>query len=1042
MHIWLAYVSYPITTAVYLKRALQQAGHRVTTIGPRLPEEAIQMWSLENMKLPLDSQDIDTSFTPDMEAIWNNTPSADRPDLYLWVESVNSYCPRNLDKISCIKACYLIDTHYHLNEALVTAAPFDRIFIAQLIDLPEFRLRYAHTYWLPLACDPEIHGRQETPETFDIGFVGSMSRRRQEMLDHLADHFTVHYERAFWTDMAHTFSASKIVLNDARFDDLNMRFFEALCSGSLLLSNSTKDSGQYVLFEDGEEYVCHHYYDLLTIACYYLKHDELRKKIASTGRQRVLAAHTYLHRIEDMIDVIIGKKSDTFSAQELRTRSLLQQVDSNTAATAPPPRIRSIITFRYRSNWPTWQMVYEWEDILATILALPLKAIGETCMLPDPYCLPNNYDLLFLQLASELRYYAENTQLIPIVMDLWRDDFGEFLLHAPRFQLVFVTNLQVFEELTPQLPNLRYLPFSLADQYFNQPLPTKDIDIIQYGRRNPQLDQFMSHLLANHPEIHYVTTEAFDQGETIHIYSNKFGDMGESDSRRTFMNILARCKISLVSTVGMDGSRATGGIDPVSPRFLESMAAGCHLVGRIPDNAEFRNSGIAAQCHAITDYEGFKTTVLSLLTRHDTPVASYLPLLQQRRTSTLIPIILSALSEQLLGHKPDVSAEAVARSRLPRTNLEQRLARLEQEADRLTSLISFINYLTLVDVIAFNRKYHGIDLSDLFSKLISQQNSKGLSLLFCALELACNNHLFAACCVARRATGLIPESAEAAFTFVDLLRKDGKLELARLHARQAIKNWPDRDEGPAMLDTCNIDEWLPTQQDYYDLLHHAHTQLRPRRYIEIGVSTGKSLALTARGTSVIGVDPKTACHGELCFHSPETSPDLFKLTSDDFFLQSCMEQLWGTESFDMAFIDGLHLYEQVLRDFINLELRSSRDSIIFIHDCLPVSIVGAARERTTSVWTGDVWKIIPCLKQVRPDLEIITFPLKPSGLAMVRGLDRTSQVLPKQFNAIVKHFMDICLPESLEERFKLLTVSKIPFETVLQDVIRQQGPWQ
>jgi len=52
MNIMLSYVAYPVTTAVYLERALRQLA-TVTTIGPRFPEELITAWKLENMKLPL-----------------------------------------------------------------------------------------------------------------------------------------------------------------------------------------------------------------------------------------------------------------------------------------------------------------------------------------------------------------------------------------------------------------------------------------------------------------------------------------------------------------------------------------------------------------------------------------------------------------------------------------------------------------------------------------------------------------------------------------------------------------------------------------------------------------------------------------------------------------------------------------------------------------------------------------------------------------------------------------------------------------------------
>lgn len=1041
MKIWLAYVNYPITTAVYIRRALLQAGHQVTTIGPRLPEEAISMWGLENMKLPLEGLDIETDFTPDMAAIWKETPADERPDLYLWVESVNSHRPQNLDQLPCLKACYLIDTHYHLTEALTMARPFDRIFIAQLIDLQAFRDRYPHTCWLPLACDPEIHSRQKVMEHYDIGFVGNMNQRRKQMLDHLAGHFMVHQERSFWTDMARIFSASRIVLNDASFDDLNMRFFEALCSGSLLLSNPTRNSGQDILFLVDEEYICHHDYDLLTVACYYLQNDELRRKIAAAGRKRVLAAHTYQHRVIDMLDVLTNRKPDTFSPQELRARSLQGQTEEALPLLPLPPRIRSIISTRYRSNWPTWQMVHEWEDILANLLAVPLRPIGENCMLPDPDCLPGNHDLMFLQLAGELHYYADNPQLIPIVMDLWRDDFADFLQLAPRFRLIFVTSLQAFQELSPQLPQLHYLPFCLADQHLDRTAVIRDIDIIHYGRRNPLLEQYMGRLLAERPDIHYVTTEPFDDEQKVRIYSNRQGCLGESDSRSTFMALLDRCKISLVSTVGMDGSRQTGGIDPISPRFLESMAAGCHLVGRIPDNLEFRGDTISGHCHSVDSYEGFKTTVLSLLTAA-TAQPDYRHLLCDRLASSLAPRILEALESQYGFSGYDVTAAAIVRRRTPRVEVEMYLAALKSIESELEPETLFFNYYTLVDVIHFYQRFHNLDLSDLLPRLIRQQASPAAALYFSALDLAGLGNYAAACRLAQQAARLEPDNPQAAFLLADLLRRSGQRDRARLQALQSLKSWPCHQSSNAVLDCCTIDEALPLEMEHYELLHQAHRLLHPRRYLEIGISTGKSLALAGRNTAVIGIDPETACNDKLFFHSPETVPSLHKLGSDEFFMQGCYEREWGNLPFDIAFIDGLHLFEQALKDFMNLEKRSMDTSIIFIHDCLPVNLAGAERERRTMVWTGDVWKVIACLKAVRPDLEIVTFPVRPSGLTMVRRLDRNSTVLQDCFNQLVERFMSERLPQAMAERLELLCVTSEQPSHALGKLLQKQGRYQ
>lgn len=323
--IWLAYVSYPVTTAVYLERALRKIS-RLTTLGPMLPEELIEQWHLQNMKAPVLPHDIATDFNPDMAEVLAATEPADHPDLYLWIESVGGHYPRNLQALSCPKACYLIDSHLNLSWHLEWARQFDHVFIAQREYLDSFRELGINVHWLPLACDPEIHTSLDLLKKHDVAFVGSLTSnnpRRTELLRMLSEQVNLHAERCFLADMAKVFSSSKIVFNCAVNNDLNMRVFEAMSTGSLLLTDLAWNSGQDILFRDGEDYAVYRHDDLLpdTVG-FYLDNEDLRERIGARGRQLVFAAHTYRHRVEDLLDVVLSGKATTWSAEELRSRSV------------------------------------------------------------------------------------------------------------------------------------------------------------------------------------------------------------------------------------------------------------------------------------------------------------------------------------------------------------------------------------------------------------------------------------------------------------------------------------------------------------------------------------------------------------------------------------------------------------------------------------------------------------------------------------------------------------------------------------------------
>jgi len=179
---------------------------------------------------------------------------------------------------------------------------------------------------------------------------------------------------------------------------------------------------------------------------------------------------------------------------------------------------------------------------------------------------------------------------------------------------------------------------------------------------------------------------------------------------------------------------------------------------------------------------------------------------------------------------------------------------------------------------------------------------------------------------------------------------------------------------------------------YYGLLRRIHELRQPDLYVEIGVHEGHSLAFVQPGTRIVGVDPAP----KVAEPPPDTT--IVAETSDDFFANPAA--LRG-EAIDLAFADGLHLWEQTLRDVANLERHSAPASVILIHDCNPIDEVTAARERTTAIWSGDVWKTVVALRRFRPDLSVVTADVEPTGLAIVTQLDPTNRVLFDQFDEIV-----------------------------------------
>ena len=300
LKILMAYTSNPQTTAAYLERALRK-DHEVVTFGPTIPEKVLKAWNLEGIKERVRDHDI-PYFTSDMGEVLKRLPWT--PDLFLWVETGVWFDMKGLEDLPCLKVCYLIDNHLNLPSHLEIARSFDVVFIAQRAYLERFREKGVEAYWLPLACDPEIHGKREGEKIYDISFVGSLNNpKRVEVIELLKERFNLHYERCFLEEMAEVFSRSKIVFNISARDDLNMRVFEALCSGSMLLTDEARGSGLTDLFEDREHLVIYRdERELVELASYYLREEKEREEIARRGMEEVLKRHTYQHRVKEMVE--------------------------------------------------------------------------------------------------------------------------------------------------------------------------------------------------------------------------------------------------------------------------------------------------------------------------------------------------------------------------------------------------------------------------------------------------------------------------------------------------------------------------------------------------------------------------------------------------------------------------------------------------------------------------------------------------------------------------------------------------------------------
>ncbi len=180
----------------------------------------------------------------------------------------------------------------------------------------------------------------------------------------------------------------------------------------------------------------------------------------------------------------------------------------------------------------------------------------------------------------------------------------------------------------------------------------------------------------------------------------------------------------------------------------------------------------------------------------------------------------------------------------------------------------------------------------------------------------------------------------------------------------------------------------------HQFLSVIHERYRPRSYLEIGINDGLGLARSR--TRTIGVDPDFCITLELA-----CDLELVRATSDDFFARPDAISWFPEGVVDFTFIDGLHLFEFVLRDFMNTERLSAPTSVVVLDDVLPRSVSEAARHQHTLLWAGDAYKVTAVLERHRPDLTTLLLDTEPTGLLLVLGIDPTNTVLAEHYDEIV-----------------------------------------
>ena len=206
-------------------------------------------------------------------------------------------------------------------------------------------------------------------------------------------------------------------------------------------------------------------------------------------------------------------------------------------------------------------------------------------------------------------------------------------------------------------------------------------------------------------------------------------------------------------------------------------------------------------------------------------------------------------------------------------------------------------------------------------------------------------------------------------------------------------------------DKNNLKKSRMSGVSYVDFLAFVQTAMNSSRYLEIGVRSGASLA--AMKGRAVGIDPNY--RNSLDAGARESGAYLYKMTSDSYFQRhNPHEDLNGP--IQVAFVDGMHHFEYVVRDVLNVQRHAAAESLILLHDCIPWSFSMTKRLEMDFLgqyagvrgnWTGDVWKAIPVLQELLPFMQVNMVDCAPTGIVILSIIKPDYKVIPHRVEHLI-----------------------------------------
>ncbi len=234
-------------------------------------------------------------------------------DVVLQVDCIDSRVFfKGLEKIKAPRAFYAIDGPINDFWQHDYSYMFDLVWTDQAAIEDAWRKDGIHwAHWLPLAADRSIYypPNDEAERDLDVVFVGTMDfahrPKRSAILHRLRQIADVTLidgsgQRSVQPDeVADYYRRAKIVLNELLFDGINLRTFEAMACGAVLLTEEGR--GEDKLFVEGQHLVGFNARNLEGVVTDILSNSGKQRGISENATDVIRANHSIQHRARKVL---------------------------------------------------------------------------------------------------------------------------------------------------------------------------------------------------------------------------------------------------------------------------------------------------------------------------------------------------------------------------------------------------------------------------------------------------------------------------------------------------------------------------------------------------------------------------------------------------------------------------------------------------------------------------------------------------------------------------------------------------------------------